>query len=93
MNQAIIKLQKKSLTCPKLPLAVYKEVAAHLQQVKGIKTELIPQTSTSFDYNQSQIGGLNIEYSSECDANCYQKVDEILAYYGEKFSPWQPFLN
>ncbi|KAF3886601.1 MULTISPECIES: hypothetical protein [Nostocales] len=64
-----------------LPLAVYREVAAHLRQVEGIEIGLIPQTSQEFDYNQSQIGGLWIEYTSSSNLQTRQRVQQILTYY------------
>ncbi|HAG84764.1 MAG TPA: hypothetical protein DCL61_27330 [Cyanobacteria bacterium UBA12227] len=65
----------------KLPLAVYREVAAHLRQVDGVKVELIPQTSQKFDYNQSQIEGLWIELANPSDVKSQERVREILVYY------------
>jgi hypothetical protein len=64
-----------------LPLAVYREISAHLRQVIGVNVTLIPQTSQQFDYNQSQIAGLSIEYAQLSTSETYQRVEEILAYY------------
>jgi hypothetical protein len=74
---------------PSLPLAVYREVAAHLRQVEGLEVELLPQTSQMFDYGQSQIGGLLLHYHPEATAASRQRVEQVLAYYGERFGPWQ----
>ena len=57
---------KTQLTCPQLPLAVYREVAAHLRQIMGVKVGLIVRSpdldSEKFDYAQSQIAALWLEF-------------------------------
>lgn len=79
-----------SIAIPTLPLAVYREVAAHLHQVTGIEVELLPQRSQTFDYQQSQIGGLTLTYTATADAIARQRVQQILAYYGDRYGNWQP---
>ncbi|HBB33145.1 MAG TPA: hypothetical protein DDZ80_04990 [Cyanobacteria bacterium UBA8803] len=66
---------------PGLPLAVYREVAAHLRQVEGVEVNLIPQTSQEFDYNQSQVAGLCIQHTDASDRISRERVNQILAYY------------
>ncbi|BAZ25803.1 hypothetical protein NIES4073_67090 [Kalymmatonema gypsitolerans NIES-4073] len=68
-----------------LPLAVYREIAAHLRQVEGVEVNLIPQTSQEFDYNQSQINGLWIEYTPNSGAQSRQRVQQILTYYRSRY--------
>ncbi len=75
------------LSIPELPLAVYREVAAHLQQVEGVTTELHPQTSGEFNYHLSQVGSISVEYPGAFGQN--PQLQEILDYYGQRFSPWQ----
>jgi hypothetical protein len=72
-----------------LPLAIYREVAAHLEQVDGVKTELVPQQSRQFDYNLSQIDHLSIDYADGLDAASRQQIDRILAYYGDRHGNWE----
>lgn len=74
--------------CPRLPLAVYREVAAHLRQVAGVETGLIPETSQQFDYNDSQVSSLWIQYPQEFDRQCQERVEQILAYYGDRYGSW-----
>ncbi|MEB3338034.1 MAG: hypothetical protein VKJ46_11260 [Leptolyngbyaceae bacterium] len=74
--------------CPGLPLTVYREVAAHLRQVPGVKTVLNAQTSQQFDYNQSQIGSLWIQYAENIGAASRQRVDQILAHYSDRYGSW-----
>lgn len=78
-----------ALYCPHLPLAVYREVAAHLQQVTGVEVELVPQTSTEFDYFESQTGGLRLTFNPASTADARRRVDQILAYYGDRYGNWQ----
>lgn len=93
MQTAQEKQLRYQIQCPGLPLAVYREVAAHLRQVEGVETGLIPQQSKQFDYGDSQIGGLWIEYPEGFDSAGRQRVDRILAYYGDRFSPWEPLVS
>ncbi|MFE1746921.1 hypothetical protein [Coleofasciculus sp. H7-2] len=75
---------------PELPLAVYREIAAHLRQVEGVDTGLVPQPSgQSFDYNQSQVGGLWIQYAEDADLSSRQRVKQILDYYSQRYCPWE----
>lgn len=74
---------------PGLPLAVYREVAAHTRQVVGVQADLMPQTSQEFDYSQSQVGGLLISYPPEISEIDRQRVEQILQYYGDRFGEWQ----
>lgn len=76
---------RKEVEFARLPLAVYRELAAHLRQVDGVNSGLIPQTSQQFDYNQSQIGGLWIEYTPESSPESRQRVEQILAYYENRY--------
>jgi hypothetical protein len=46
---------------------------------------LIPQASQEFDYNQSQVGGLWIDYGSNSDSQTRQWVKQILAYYQDRY--------
>ena len=72
---------KYEIRFPNLPLAVYKEIAAHLRQVDEVETGLLAQTSQQFDYNQSQVAGLWIEYAPTVGLESRELVDQILAYY------------
>lgn len=76
------------IACETLPLAVYREVVAHLRQVPGVDAEVLPQTSTQFDYGQSQAGGLRYGLPLDNVAS-RPRVTQILQYYGDRFGPWQ----
>ncbi|OKH20510.1 hypothetical protein NIES593_18530 [Hydrococcus rivularis NIES-593] len=89
MGQTAIEGLRERVTYPGLPLAIYREVAAHLRQVLGIKATLIAQDCQQFDYNQSQIGALQVEYPTNLSDRDRQQVEAILAYYARVYSPYQ----
>lgn len=74
---------QKQIEFPNLPLAVYREIAAHLQQLEGVDVDLIPQTSSDFDYNQSQISCLSISWQPNTNE---ERVKQILAYYQNRYA-------
>jgi len=78
------------ITSPTLPLAIYKEVVTHLRQVAGVEADVLPQTSTQFEYGQSQIGGLWYAFVEGTEALARPRTEEILRYYGDRFGAWQP---
>jgi hypothetical protein len=80
---------KYSIRCATLPLAIYREVAAHLQQVEGVQVELMPQQSQQFDYQLSQIGQMQIQYPDRFSSAARQRVEQILAYYGDRYGQWE----
>jgi len=85
----VIKQLRYQIRFTGLPLAVYREVAAHLRQVKGVEAGLIPQTSQQFDYNESQVGGLWIQYADASDLQGRERVNQILAYYQNRYGDWE----
>ena len=74
-------MQNQKICFPHLSLAIYLEIAAHLRQLSAVKVELLPQLTTVFDYLDSQVGGLAIQYSPEHQT----KISEILAYYSDRY--------
>lgn len=68
---------------------MYREVAAHLRQVEGVDAGLIPQISQKFDYNQSQVGGLWIQYTEAADSVGREQVSQILTYYQNRYGAWE----
>ncbi|MBD2353800.1 hypothetical protein H6G41_04040 [Tolypothrix sp. FACHB-123] len=77
---------KEKIEFAGLPLAVYREIAAHLRQVEGLEVGLIPQSSLQFDYYQSQIEGLWLSWKSNPTSENRQLVQQILAYYRNRYS-------
>jgi hypothetical protein len=76
-----------SVSIDRLPLAVYSEIGAHLQQIANIQVRMLPQTDREFDYLQSQVGGLSID-CSEVSIPDRQRVSEILEYYSRRYGTW-----
>lgn len=77
------------IRCFGLPLAVYRELAAHLRQVQGVDVGLMPQTSKQFDYQASQSGGLWIQYALDLENSSIERVKQILAYYSYRYGAWE----
>ncbi|MDP5016365.1 hypothetical protein FJR11_15380 [Anabaena sp. UHCC 0187] len=77
---------QEKIEFPGLPLAVYREIAAHLRQVVGVEVGLIPQTSLEFDYSQSQISGLWISWTANADGESREIFKQIVSYYQNRYS-------
>lgn len=89
MEPITVEQRQEQIIYPSLPLAVYREIAAHLEQIEGVKTELIPQSSDKFDYDQSQIGAILIYYRANLDLSCLQQIEKILNYYAHRYGNYQ----
>ncbi|MDJ0509674.1 MAG: hypothetical protein QNJ64_10540 [Crocosphaera sp.] len=81
--------QQEQITYPNLPLAVYRELAAHLRQVEGVKIELVPQKSPKFDYAQSQIDHLVMGYPMTILPQEKQRIEAILDYYAQVHTTYE----
>ncbi|MEM1308511.1 MAG: hypothetical protein AAF892_18055 [Cyanobacteria bacterium P01_D01_bin.71] len=88
-SKAAVQQVEYRLHSPQLPLAVYREVAAHLRQIDGVSTGLLPQTAKEFDYLQSQAGGLWIRYDAAAEERCHPQLEAILTYYGDRYGQWE----
>ena len=93
MRSPAIEQTQQQLTSPQLPLAVYREVAAHLRQVEGIDASLIMRSlerdeSAKFDYYQSQVAALQIDYGANITKLARERVAEILNYHAQRYNPW-----
>ncbi len=81
--------RQQTIVYPALPLAVYREIAAHLEQVNGVRAALRPREFDRFDYHQSQIGSLAIDYTTDFDDRDRPLVTAILDYYAERHGSYQ----
>jgi hypothetical protein len=81
--------KEEKLKIPSLPLAVYREIAAHLRQLDGVEVDIIPQSSQTFSYFQSQAEGLALHYSPDLTAEEKQRCQEILNYYEQRHGRWE----
>lgn len=94
LMQSPITKQTQQLTCPQLPLGVYREVAAHLRQVAGVEVNLIMRSvegdpTEEFDYYQSQVAAIQIDYPEKMTKSQRDRISAILDYYAHRYSPWQ----
>jgi hypothetical protein len=74
---------------PDIALAMYRELASHLEQVTDVAAELFWQESTEFSYLGSQIGGLWLNYPSSIPSNSQTLIKNILNHYGNWTSEFQ----
>jgi hypothetical protein len=78
-----------------MPLAVYREVVAHLCLIEGINAELQPRSAASdpaaqpFDYTLSQIECLWLEHPEHLNPADRAQIQRILAYYGDRYGAWE----
>ena len=89
LQQTAVELKRDYVYHPQLPLAVYREIAAHLNSLEHVSIGLIEQDSGEFDYDQSQLKGLWIEYPTNLAVESQQRLEEILVYYAQKYGGWQ----
>jgi hypothetical protein len=76
-----------------LPLAVYREVAAHLQQIDGISVKFLAPIEREFSDQGSQLGGLKIigiENISDRDRHTF---DRIMNYYAVRYDAGESISN
>jgi len=62
-----------------LPLAVYREIAAHLQCIDGVTTELVPSQDPEFHYLKSQVAFMVVRQDCE---TIQPRVKQVLDSYG-----------
>lgn len=88
-------LLTKQYRSPRLPLAVYREVAAHLR-VAGVQAGLVIKPLSgeeSFDYLASQIDYLWLKHESDLDPAIIKRIEAILKYYGDRYQSWEEVTN
>jgi hypothetical protein len=88
-GSAAIESRQRTIVYPALPLAVYREIAAHLEQITGVRVTLQPRRFDRFDYCQSQIESLVIHYTAEFEDNDSALVTAILDYYAARHGSYQ----
>jgi hypothetical protein len=71
---------------PEIPLAMYRELAAHLEQINNVHVDLLASESTEFSYLGSQVGGLRLGTATQCTPETQELIQEILAHYGKYIS-------
>jgi|688.fasta_scaffold172336_2 hypothetical protein len=89
VNLNALVICKKKVSFNNLPLAVYREITAHLQQVSGVEVQLMSQSSPHFDYSQSQVEALEIHYPQNLPAQEKIYLEEILSYYTQLYGDFK----
>lgn len=68
---------------PDIALAMYRELASHIEQVDDVTAELFWQESTEFSYLGSQIGGMWLTYPQSISEQSQFLIKNILNHYGD----------
>lgn len=77
------------IVCEFLPLAVYREIAAHLQLVPQLEVMLLPAQPDRFVYRGGPVGGMRLVYPLQWETMARQQMEAILQYYSDRHGPWQ----
>jgi hypothetical protein len=67
---------------PEISLAMYRELAAHLEQMPGVNATLISQKSEVFSYLGSQVAGLELSLPTNLSSSNQGIMRGILGHYG-----------
>jgi hypothetical protein len=68
---------------PDIALAMYRELASHIEQIDDVTAELFWQESTEFSYLGSQIGGMWLTYPQLISEQSQVLIKNILNHYGD----------
>jgi len=74
-----------------MPLAIYRELVAHLRQVDVVEAGLLPPEPAPFDYRTSQIGGLWLRHGENATQADRDRVRQILDYYTQQFGRYATY--
>jgi hypothetical protein len=72
-----------------IPLAVYREIAAHLRQIEGITVSFLTSVDRVFSYTESQLGGLEIMDANLLNDADRIRLDRLLNYYADRYNQWE----
>lgn len=67
---------------PDIALAMYRELASHIEQIEDVNAELFAQESKEFSYFGSQIGGMWLTYPHTLPTKSQALIKNILNHYG-----------
>ena len=82
-------MPKVTISNHQMPLAVYREVAAHLQQIEGIAVAFLTPINRGFSYTESQLGGLEITGVDRLADPDKIRFERLLSYYADRYNPWE----
>jgi hypothetical protein len=72
-----------------VPLAVYREIAAHLRQIEGITVSFLTSVDRGFSYTESQLGGLEIMGANLLTDSDRIRLERLLNYYADRYNQWE----
>ncbi len=82
-------IPKFTLINHQLPLAVYREIAAHLRQIEGVTVSFLTPTNRGFSYTESQLGGLEIMGANLLADADKIRLERLLDYYADRYDRWE----
>jgi hypothetical protein len=68
---------------PEIALAMYRELASHIEQIDDVNAELFWQEITEFSYLGSQTGGMWLTYPQSLPKQSQILIKNILNHYGD----------
>ncbi len=80
-----MEVSEKQVSYSNLPLAIYLEIAAHLEQVSGITVQIIPENKSNFAYHHSQARGIIIKSIGQLNQDNEKLIESILGYYASLY--------
>jgi hypothetical protein len=72
-----------------MPLAVYREVAAHLHQIEGTIVAFLAPVDREFSYLDSQVGGLEITLTDRFSDRDRVLLDRLLDDDADLYARWE----
>ena len=80
---------KFTISNHQLPLAVYREIAAHLRQFEGVTVSFLTPVDRGFSYTESQLGGLEVMGANLLTDGERVRFDRVLDYYADRYNQWE----
>ena len=83
-----VKERREKITRARLPLAIYRELAAHLQQVRGVVVEICRRPLQSLTTYRVRWGKFLLRYPADLETSEVQNLEAILASYADRYGTW-----
>ena len=80
---------KFTLINHQIPLAVYREIAAHLRQFEGVTVSFLTCIDRGFSYTESQLGGIEIMGANLLADADKIRLERLLDYYADRYNQWE----
>jgi len=79
----------ETISYSNLPLAIYLEIAAHLEQISGVRVQIVPEDQPKFAYHHSQAKGMIINAAEEISPVQKKLMQSILDYYTSLYGAYR----